>query len=93
MSHYVECRPQFKDREALIDALLAVGLSREQMELHDEAVPLLGDPVTRVGAGIRGYSGRADRVPIGPDWVRSVTKAIGQHARSPGISSPGERAC
>ncbi len=42
MSHYVECRPHFKDRQALVDALLAVGFSREQIELHDEAVPLFG---------------------------------------------------
>ena len=42
MSHYVECRPRFKDRQALVDALLAVGFSREQIELHDEAVPLYG---------------------------------------------------
>ncbi len=42
MSHYVECRPMFKDRRALVDALLAVGFSREQIELHDEAVPLFG---------------------------------------------------
>ncbi len=42
MSPYVECRPQFKDRQALVDALLAVGFSRAQIELHDEAVPLYG---------------------------------------------------
>ncbi len=42
MSHYVECRPQFNDRQALVDALLAVGFSRDQVEIHDEAVPLYG---------------------------------------------------
>ena len=42
MSHYVECRPGFKDREALIDALLAVGFERGQIETHDEAVKLYG---------------------------------------------------
>ena len=42
MSHYVECRPQFKDRQALLDALLAVGFTREQIEVHEEAVPLYG---------------------------------------------------
>ena len=42
MSHYVECRPHFKDRQALVDALLAVGFTREQIELHQEAAPLYG---------------------------------------------------
>ncbi len=42
MSHFVECRPNFKDRQALVDALLAVGFHREQIELHAEAVPLFG---------------------------------------------------
>ena len=42
MSHYVECRPHFKDRQALMDALVAVGFTRAQIELHDEAVPLYG---------------------------------------------------
>ena len=42
MSHYVECRPHFKDRQALIDALVAVGFARDQIEVHEEAVPLFG---------------------------------------------------
>ena len=42
MSHYVECRPHFKDRQALMDALVAVGFTRAQIELHDEAIPLYG---------------------------------------------------
>jgi hypothetical protein len=42
MSHYVECRPHFKDRQALIDALVAVGFGRDQIELHEEAVSLFG---------------------------------------------------
>ena len=43
MSHYVECTPGFKDREALIEALVAVG-SRPQSdrEIHEEAVLLYG---------------------------------------------------
>ncbi len=42
MSHYVECTPGFKDREALIEALVAVGFDRCQIETHEEAVPLFG---------------------------------------------------
>lgn len=42
MSHYVECRPNFKDRQALIDALIAVGFARDQVEVYDEAVALYG---------------------------------------------------
>jgi hypothetical protein len=42
MSHYVECRPGFKDREALVEALVAVGFDRSQIELHEEVVPLYG---------------------------------------------------
>jgi hypothetical protein len=42
MSHYVECTPGFKDQQALIDALVAVGFAREQIEVHEQAVPLFG---------------------------------------------------
>lgn len=42
MSHYVECKPGFKDREALIQALIAIGFAREQIEVNQEAVPLYG---------------------------------------------------
>jgi hypothetical protein len=42
MSHYVECRPHVKDRQALIDALVAVGFTRVQIEVHEQAVPLFG---------------------------------------------------
>jgi len=42
MSHYVECKPGFKDREALIEALVAVGFDRGQIEVHQEAVALYG---------------------------------------------------
>ena len=42
MSHYVECRPGFKDREALIDALLEVGFERGQIETHNAAAQLYG---------------------------------------------------
>ena len=42
MSHYVECRPGFKDRRALIEAIVAAGFDRSQIETHEEAVPLFG---------------------------------------------------
>ena len=42
MSHYVECTPGFKDRGALIEALIAVGFDRGQIEIHEEAVQLYG---------------------------------------------------
>lgn len=42
MSHYVECNPGFRDRDALVDALLAVGFTCEQIELHDDAGALFG---------------------------------------------------
>jgi hypothetical protein len=42
MSHYVECRPGFKDRQALIEALCAVGFERSQIEVHEQAVSLFG---------------------------------------------------
>jgi hypothetical protein len=42
MSHYVECTPGFKDREALIEALVAVGFDRSQFEVHEDAVVLYG---------------------------------------------------
>lgn len=42
MSHYVECLPGFNDRVALVDALVAVGFERDQIEIHDEPVALYG---------------------------------------------------
>lgn len=42
MSHYVECKPGFKDQRALTEALIAVGFDRSQIETHEEAVALYG---------------------------------------------------
>ena len=42
MSHYVECKPGFKDCEALIGALVAIGFDRTQIEVHEKSVPLYG---------------------------------------------------
>ena len=42
MSHYVECKPGFKDQQSLIEALIALGFERSQIEVHEEAVPLYG---------------------------------------------------
>ncbi len=42
MSHYVECKPGFKDQQALIDALVAVGFERSQIEVHAETTALFG---------------------------------------------------
>ncbi len=42
MSLYVECKPGFTDREALVEALVACGFERTQIEIHEEAVPLYG---------------------------------------------------
>jgi hypothetical protein len=42
MSHYVECKPGFKDQQALIEALVAVGFDRTQIEIHEETVALYG---------------------------------------------------
>ena len=42
MSHYVECKPGFKDQQALIEALITAGFERSQIEAHEETVPLYG---------------------------------------------------
>ena len=42
MSHYVECKPGFKDQQALIDALVAAGFDRDQIEVHAESAALYG---------------------------------------------------
>ncbi len=42
MSHYVECKPGFKDQQALIDALTAVGFDHDQIEVHAESAALYG---------------------------------------------------
>ena len=42
MSHYVECKPGFKDQQALIDALVTAGFDRDQIEVHAESAALYG---------------------------------------------------
>ncbi len=42
MSHFVECRPGFTDLAALVDALVAVGFERDQVEVHEQSVALFG---------------------------------------------------
>ena len=42
MSHYVECTPGFKDQQALIEALVAVGFERSHIEVHAEIAALFG---------------------------------------------------
>jgi len=42
MSHFVECRTEFRDPQALVAALIECGFSEDQIEVHDEAVPLYG---------------------------------------------------
>ncbi len=42
MSHYVECKPGFKDPQALVDALATVGFDRSQIEVHAETAALYG---------------------------------------------------
>jgi hypothetical protein len=40
MSHFVECQTQFRDPQALVAALVECGFAAEQIEVHDQAVPL-----------------------------------------------------
>ena len=42
MSHYVECKPGFKDQQALIEALITAGFDRSQIEVHAESAALYG---------------------------------------------------
>ena len=42
MSHFVECKTEFKDPQALIAALVECGFSESQIEAHAESVPLYG---------------------------------------------------
>src|SRR5210317_670333 len=42
MSHFVECRTEFRDPQALIAALIECGFAADQIEVHAEAVPLYG---------------------------------------------------
>ncbi len=42
MSHFVECRTEFRDPAALIAALVECGFEPSQVEIHGQAVPLYG---------------------------------------------------
>lgn len=42
MSHYVECKTEFRDVQALAAALKACGFEAHQSELYQDAVPLYG---------------------------------------------------
>ncbi len=42
MSHFVECRTEFRDPQALVAALVECGFDASQIEVHAEGVPLYG---------------------------------------------------
>jgi hypothetical protein len=42
MSHFVECQTEFRDRAALVAALVECGFPESQIEVHEQAVPLYG---------------------------------------------------
>ncbi len=42
MSHFVACQTEFRDPQALIEALTSCGFEPSQIEVHAEAVPLYG---------------------------------------------------
>lgn len=42
MSHFVECKTEFRDPQALVAALIECGFAADQIEVHAEAVPLYG---------------------------------------------------
>ena len=42
MSHYTECKTAFKSKEALIKALIERGWTKDKIEVHDQAVKLVG---------------------------------------------------
>ncbi len=42
MSHFVECKTEFRDPQALVAALIECGFTTDQIEIHVEAQPLFG---------------------------------------------------
>jgi len=50
-----KCTSGFKDRQALIEALVAVGFDRSQIEIHEQAVPLYGYQGSRSGLPLFDY--------------------------------------
>jgi hypothetical protein len=42
VSHFVECQTQFRDPQALVEALRECGFDPAAIEIHEQPVPLLG---------------------------------------------------
>ena len=42
MSHFVECRTEFRDPQALVAALVECGFQESQIEVHQDTVALYG---------------------------------------------------
>ena len=42
MSHFVQCQTEFRDPKALVAALVECGFEKNQIEVHQDAVPLYG---------------------------------------------------
>ena len=40
MSHFIECQTEFRDPQALIAALVECGFQPDQIEVHEQAIPL-----------------------------------------------------
>jgi len=94
MSHFVECRTEFRDPAALVAALVELGFQESQIEVHEHAVPLYGyhgdvraqkaHIVIRrqhVGSGANDVGW--ERQPDGAyrAWISEFDAGIGQYAR------------
>ena len=42
MSHFVQCQTEFRDPKALVAALVECGFEKNQIEVHQDAMPLYG---------------------------------------------------
>jgi hypothetical protein len=93
MSHFVECQTQFRDPQALIAALVECGFDASVIELHEQAVPLLGYQgdvrpqnahiVIRrqhVGSGANdvGWEKQTDGTYLG--WISEFDAGVGAYA-------------